>query len=143
MNMMKQSQKHVSSVCIKIKIWFKEVEKRKSQIGFICVSGSTNGFLFLIIFLVVVVRVLAGVGGGWGQLWGWGGGFKDGLLCLLFRHAVDAPEGDGVVRVLHGPPAPGDGVVIVPLVRFLLNQATLAVNICNSKYKLRLRMDHS
>ena len=71
--MMKQSQKHVSSVCIKIKIYrvlFKEVEKRKSQIGFICVSGSTNGFLFLIIFLVVVVRVLAGVGGGWGQLWG-------------------------------------------------------------------------
>ena len=55
---------------------------------------------------------------------------------MLFRHAVDAPEGDGVVGVLDGPPAPGDGVVIVPLVRFLLNQATLAVNICNSKYKL-------
>ena len=57
-------------------------------------------------------------------------------MCLLFRDTVDAPEGDGVVGVLDGPPAPGDGVVIVPLVSFLLNQATLAVNICNLKHKL-------
>ena len=48
-------------------------------------------------------------------------------LLLLLVHAVDPAEGDWVVVVLDGPPAAGDGVVIVPLVR--LDQATLAVYI--------------
>ena len=65
------------------------------------------------------------------------------LLLLLLVDAVDPAEGDWMVVVLHGLPAAGDGVVIVPLVR--LNQATLAVYFyktkCGNRFIVRLRIN--
>lgn len=52
---------------------------------------------------------------GWTQL-RCGGCSLDQLGLLV--DAVDPPEGDRLVVVLDVPPAPGDGVVVVPLGRF-------------------------
>jgi len=57
---------------------------------------------------------------------GCGGRGLDQLGLLV--DAVDPPEGDRLVVVLDVPPAPGDGVVVVPLGR--VRQATLTVVIC-------------
>ena len=40
---------------------------------------------------------------------------------LLVSDVVDGPEGDGLVVFAHPGPAPGDGVVIVPLVHNLVS----------------------
>jgi hypothetical protein len=102
--------------------------------------GSTNGFFFFVIVRVVGV-------GGRGQLRGRRRRLDQLLmlllLLLLLVDAVDPAEGDWMVVVLHGLPAAGDGVVIVPLVR--LNQATLAVYFyktkCRNRFIVRLRIN--
>ena len=40
---------------------------------------------------------------------------------MLVSDVVDGPEGDGLVVFAHACPAPGDGVVIVPLVHNLVS----------------------
>ena len=46
---------------------------------------------------------------------------EGGLGLLLVSNVVDGPEGDRLVVFAHAGPAPGDGVVVVPLVHDLVS----------------------